>query len=231
LLLVLLGALGLLGNYVTYLLSVRHISPGGAQVLIQLAPLLLLLGSVIVFREPFSRTQWAGAAALAAGLVLFFNGRFGHLAEAPGFLRGVLWMIVASATWAGYAMAQKRLLATYPSPAILLMLYALSTVILAPAAAPRALGQLDGTGWALLGFACVNTVLAYGAFAEALVHWEASRVSATLAVTPLITILASLAINAARPGAVALEPLNALAGLGALLVVTGSAVTALGRAR
>lgn len=229
--LILVAALGLVGNYVCYLLSVRHISPAGAQVLIQLAPLLLLLGGVVIFREPFSRLQWAGAALLAAGLGLFFNARFAHLREAPGFLVGVLWMLVASVTWAAYAMAQKRLLRSYSSPEVLLLLYVIAALLLAPTASPAALLHLDRVGLYMLLFACANTVLAYGAFAEALAHWEASRVSATLAITPLITIALSLALQALWPGSVVLEPLNALSGLGALLVVSGSALTALGRGR
>jgi drug/metabolite transporter (DMT)-like permease len=46
---------GLIGNYVLYLLGLSYASPGAAQVLIQLAPMFLLLGGLVVFRESFNR--------------------------------------------------------------------------------------------------------------------------------------------------------------------------------
>src|SRR5262249_8559599 len=49
---------GLIGNYVFYLLSLEHISPAAAQVVIQLGPMFFLLGGLIVFREKFSPLQW-----------------------------------------------------------------------------------------------------------------------------------------------------------------------------
>ena len=50
------------------------------------------------------------------------------------------------------------------------------------------LPQLSNLQWALLAFCGVNTLIAYGSFAEAMAHIEASKVSAILALTPLITV-------------------------------------------
>lgn len=222
-----IAVLGIVGNYVCYLISVDHISPAGAQTLIQMAPLLLLLGSVLLFHEPFGKGQWLGFAVFVAGLVLFFNQRIVALADNPGFVIGLLWMIVASVTWAGYALAQKALLKTWPSPVIMFLIYIVASVLLLPFSHISALPQLNALGWALLLFACANTLLAYGAFAEALAHWEASRVSATLALTPLITIGAGALLNHWLPGSVVLEPLNGWSYLGALMVVAGSMAAAL----
>ena len=222
-----IAVLGIVGNYVCYLISVDHISPAGAQTLIQMAPLLLLLGSVLLFGESFGKAQWLGFAVFVAGLVLFFNQRLLALSEHPAFVVGLLWMVVASITWAGYALAQKALLKTWPSPVIMYLIYLVASVLLLPFSHFSALPNLDAFGWALLLFACANTLVAYGAFAEALAHWEASRVSATLALTPLITIAAGAALNQLYPGSVVLEPLNGLSYLGALMVVAGSMAAAL----
>ena len=227
LLLFVIAVLGIVGNYVCYLISVDHISPAGAQTLIQMAPLLLLLGSVLIYREPFGLGQWLGFAVFVAGLVLFFNQRIVAIAEHPGFVVGLLWMIVASITWAAYALAQKALLKTWPSPVIMYLIYIVASVLLLPFSHFSVLPALDGLGWALLLFACANTLIAYGAFAEALAHWEASRVSATLALTPLITIAAGALLNHLLPGSVVLEPLNAWSYLGAVMVVAGSMAAAL----
>jgi drug/metabolite transporter (DMT)-like permease len=81
--------------------------------------------------------------------------------------------------------------------------------------------------WLLLIFCCLNTVVAYGAFAEALHHWEASKVSAVLAVTPLFTILFANLVGWLFPAYLSAQQLNLWSWLGAALVVVGSALTAL----
>ena len=72
--------------------------------------------------------------------------------------------------------------------------------------------------------------MAYGAFAEALDHWEASRVSAVLAITPMLT-LAWMAVLDPLSAHIIPEPLNALSLAGAALVVAGSMLMSLARRR
>jgi drug/metabolite transporter (DMT)-like permease len=92
--------------------------------------------------------------------------------------------------------------------------------------------RLDGLHWAMLGYCALNTIGAYGAFAEALAHWEASRVSAILAATPLLSIAAVAAVHAAWPHLLAPEQISTLGYVGAVLVVAGSvAVSLLGGRR
>jgi drug/metabolite transporter (DMT)-like permease len=83
----------------------------------------------------------------------------------------------------------------------------------------------------MLLFCGLNTLLAYGAFAEALDHWEASRVSAVLALTPIVTLVSVWAVSHIVPSLIAPERLTALGVLGALLVVVGSIAIALGKNR
>ncbi|QGX38997.1 DMT family transporter [Permianibacter aggregans] len=225
--LLLICVAGLVGNYLFYLWSIDKISAAGAQVLIQLAPLFLLLGSVWIFKEAFAPGQWAGLAVFTTGLVLFFNQRLADLAANPEFLPGALLMLIASITWAAYALAQKSLLRKMNSPAIMMLIYIAAAVLLLPGVEMQSAASLSVAGILLLIFACLNTLLAYGAFAEALAHWEASRVSATLAVTPLVTIFSSELLAFFWPGSVVLEPLNAWSYLGALMVVLGSMAAAL----
>jgi drug/metabolite transporter (DMT)-like permease len=79
----------------------------------------------------------------------------------------------------------------------------------------------------MLVYCALNTLVAYGAFAEALSHWEASRVSAVLAVTPLLCMASVAATHALFPTMIAPEHIDALGYAGALLVVAGSATTSL----
>lgn len=215
-------------NYLAYLVALDLTTAADAQVLIQLAPLLLALGGIAVFGEHFTRLQWIGFAVLGSGLVLFAASRGAGL-PAPGrYWLGGAVMVLAASTWAVYGLAQKQLLHTLPSQHIMLLLYAGCALLFTPLSSPGQIVGLDGAELALLAFCAVNTAVAYGAFSEALQHWEASRVSAVLALTPLATLAMLEAVDVLAPGfrdAPAL-PLASLAGAG--VVVLGSLGVSLG---
>jgi len=64
---------GLLANYLTYMAGLAYVTPGTAQMVNQLAPMLMLLGSLWIYGEPFGRLQWVGLAVLVVGLGLFLR--------------------------------------------------------------------------------------------------------------------------------------------------------------
>ncbi len=227
-----ISILGLVGNYLLYVVGLQRVTPATSQMVIQLAPVFLLLGGLVVFRESFAPVQALGFGLLLLGLLLFFNDRYHDLAEGHGrYYAGVLITVLAALSWAAYALAQKRLLRRMASEQILVLVYAGSAAVLTPGAHPGRLVELGNLQIWLLAFASLNTVVAYGAFAEALVHWEASRVSAVLSITPLLTLLVTWLVDWWWPGWLAPDPVNTLSLLGAGLVVAGSAITALGRRR
>ncbi|BCA30109.1 DMT family transporter [Metapseudomonas otitidis] len=219
---------GLLGNYVLYLMGLRMLTPGTTQLVIQVAPILLLLGSLFVFKERFSLGQALGLLVLVSGFGLFFNQRLEELFTSLGsYTTGVLIVLGAAFVWTFYGLAQKQLLTVWNSMQVMMVIYLGCALLLTPWVSPLEALQLSPLqGWLLLA-CCLNTLVAYGAFAEALAHWEASRVSATLAITPLVTF-ASVAVAASLwPDHVHPEQINGLAYGGAVLVVLGSALTAL----
>lgn len=230
--LLVLAVLGLTGNYVLYLVGLQKVSPETAQMVIQLAPMFLLLGGLLFFHERFQVVQWVGLAILSSGLLLFFNDRLQDLLKASGpYYMGVLIIVIAAISWAAYALAQKRLSRRLKSDQILVLLYIAAAIILLPVSSARQITALGGLEWALLLFCCLNTLVAYGCFGEALAFWEASRVSAVLAVTPLITLGFMWLIEGWFPGFVQSEHLNALSIAGSIMVVAGSMLAALGSRR
>lgn len=227
-LLLLLAGVMLIGNYVFYLLGVQYTSPANAQLLIQLAPLLMALGGIVVFRERFNAWQWAGLAVIVIGLSLFFADQLrADTLPAGRYVFGSLIVVLAAVVWAVYALLQKQLLLRLSSWLILLVIYALASVLLFPFAQPAALLRLDPLHGVLLLYCALNTLGAYGCFAEALAHWEASRVSTILAVTPLLSIAAVSAVHAAWPLLIRPEHVSWLGFAGAATVVIGSALAAL----
>jgi drug/metabolite transporter (DMT)-like permease len=215
------------GNYGLYIFGLERTGPEAAQVMIQIAPMLLLLAGIFVFKESFSSAQWFGFLAFASGLILFFNHHLGDIfIDLNDYGLGLLMISLAAVCWTGYAIMQKILLQEFTSQETMLAIYWLGTMLFLPFCDFSTLGQLTSTQWALLAFCGVNTIIAYGCFAEALVHIEASRVSATIAVTPLLTVGIVQFIPIAG---INVEPLGFVSLLGALLVVAGSITTAVAK--
>lgn len=228
--LTMLAIAGLLANYIFYLIGLDHTTAEAAQILIQLAPLMLLVGSVWLFKEPFSALQWLGVIGCVVGLLLFFHHRLRVLASVDeSYLFGLLLLLFAAATWTCYGLAQKQLLKHVNANDLLLLIYIAGTLCFLPASSPNQIQQLDSLGLILLAFASLNTIIAYGSFGIAMTHWEASRVSAVITIAPLLTLFFVFLSNALYPGFIQTEPLDWMNWLGAVLVIGGSTLAALGK--
>jgi drug/metabolite transporter (DMT)-like permease len=223
--LTLAAGLLLTGNYGFYILGLERTSAEATQVMIQLAPMLLLLAGLWLFKETFSTQQWLGFFAFALGLLLFFERQISQLLFDFGdYGLGLVFIIMSAIFWTGYAIIQKYLLNDFQSSETMLILYWIGSLVFLPISDFSTMVQLNSLQWAALLFCGLNTLIAYGCFAEAMVHLEASRVSAIIAITPLFTI----AIAQLLPiGDMPVEPLTALSILGAILVVSGSITTAI----
>ena len=217
-------------NYLLYVLGLERTNAGTAQVVIQLAPLLLAVGGVWVYGERLGLPQWLGFATMTVGFVLFSSEQVRHLVGVlDRYYTGLALIVVAAIAWAIYGLAQKQLLDRWRSPQVLLCLYVGGAVLFAPLAEPLRFTRLTSLELGAFVFCVANMLVAYGTFAEALVHLEASRVSAVLAIVPLSTLGAIWLARLAVPSLVAPEPLTPLAVLGAAFVVAGSLAAALGR--
>jgi drug/metabolite transporter (DMT)-like permease len=223
-----IATLTLIGNYVLYLVALDHVTPSVTQVVIQLAPLMLLIGGVVVFHEHFARTQWIGFVILGTGLLLFFNERLPLLLQpTEGLGLGVSLTVAAGVCWAALRARAEEAARAFLRAAG--SVDDLRRCRRAAAAGKRA--RIDPRARRLqlgmLGFCCANTLVAYGSFGEALYHWDLSRVSAVLATAPLFTIAGMWVVERFGLGLVAAEGLNGLSVAGALMVVVGSMTCAL----
>jgi len=224
---ILLAGLLLTGNYGFYILGLERTSAEATQVLIQLAPMLLLLAGLWIFKESFNRSQWLGFFGFALGLILFFERQISQLLMDFGdYGLGLLFIIMSATFWTGYAILQKFLLNDFKSSETMLIFYWIGSLVFLPLSDFSSMGQLSSLQWAALLFCGLNTLIAYGCFAEAMAHLEASRVSAVIALAPLFTIAIAQLIPL---GDMPIEPLTWLSILGALLVVSGSITTAIAK--
>lgn len=217
-------------NYLLFVQGLALTSANNAEVLIQLAPVLFGLGAIAIFKERYTVRQWAGMAVLVLGFVLFFHEQLRTLITgASNYLIGSSLIIIAAAAWAVYALAQKQLLQQLSSANVMLIIFGGCALMFSPVAAPQQIFKMSPLHLGTLLFCGLNTLVAYGAFAEALEHWEASRVSAAIALTPLCTLVAVEIVSSAMPNLIAPEPLTILGIVGAILVVAGCMAIALGR--
>ncbi len=227
----LLAALMLSGNYIFYLIGLDYTTPANAQILIQLAPLFLALGGMVFFGERYNLKQWFGFVVLIAGLLIFFRNQLTALGGTERYQSGVILIILAAVSWAIYALVQKQLMRNMSAMQIMLFIYCVATVLILPMSEFPSLMVLTINEWLWLIFCGLNTLIAYGAFGEAMHHWQASRVSAVIAITPLVTIVILSFIASLTTGLVPPEKLDSLSIIAAVLVVIGSMITSLGGQR
>ena len=225
-----LAALMLIGNYVFYLIGLEMTSPANAQVFIQLAPLLMTLGGVLIFKESFNRQQKLGVLSILLGLGMFFRDQIQQIISSD-YTLGIWVMFTAALTWAVYALIQKKLATVLSSQAILFFIYCFASVSLFWLADFDLPEQVTTTQWLAIAYACINTVVAYGAFAEAMNHWNASRVGMVLALTPVTTLLFINGFAWLFPQLLSSEQINWLGYVGMLFIVTGSMLASLKKNR
>lgn len=224
-----IAALGLGGNFVGYNTSVLYLSASAAQIVAQAGPLLLMLGSVVVLHERIHNIQIAGGVILVVGLALFFNDRLHEiLIPRQGYGLGIIIGLAATAVWSMYGLAQKVLLRDFPPAYILRLVYTGVAVGLFPFTSFDNLFHLSPVQLVCLAFCCMNTIVAYGCFGKAMQVWHMAGVGAIVSLPPLITLLFTKLAHTVYPQHFPNEQLNCLSYTGACTVVFGAMMLAVG---
>jgi len=221
--------LGLCVNYITYVLGVDIVGPGPSQLIIQLNSVIVILGGIFIYRERFYRLQAVGLAAIIIGLLLFFHDRLVELLTSfTGYSLGILILLLSATALATYSLAQKQLLARFNSLQISMTVFGAGALLLLPLTA-RNLPEIATLEWpnvALLLFCVFTTLGAYGSFAEALQHLEASKISAVLSTVPLIALGFAALASWLLPDLISTQPVSPLSLAGAVILVVGSYLVA-----
>ncbi len=221
----------LAANYFTYMKGLEMTSASNAQIMIQLGPISFLLIGVWIFEEVLQLTQWLGVVIALAGFGLF---NWDQLLVSIGqvqnggstYLMGNAWLLVGGFVWAVFAAFQKRLIQKHgwKPQELNLIIYALSTVLLAPMANFSELLEFNAYQMFILFLLGLNTLLAYGAFAEANKLAPASYVSLIISCNPLLTIAILKILENMGSNIVSPEPILWRGYLGAALVVAGVSI-------
>jgi drug/metabolite transporter (DMT)-like permease len=217
-----LAGIGLSANYYGFTVGLDLTSPSNVQILIQLSPMMVAVIGVVFFKEPLTRIQKVGFLVAMAGFVLFYRDQLSNLiVTRDAYLEGNLWVVFAAVAWAGYAVCQKLLLRHWTPLQTNLLIYLVSSLVFFPKADFGELMVVGWIDWLVLLFMGANTLIAYGALAEALKVLPANQVSAIIVLNPLITLAVAAVLSKMNVSWMAPENITLMGYVGSLLLLAG----------
>lgn len=220
------AAIALGANYVGYIKGLQLTSPSNAQIIIQLAPLLLILVGLIVYKEKINLVQGLGFITAVIGFGLFYRDQISQLLGSQDtYNLGITWVIGAALAWVVFASLQKGLVQRYHAQGLNLLIYFVPSLLMIPLVDFKVLASLSLPLWGLMIFLGINTLLAYGAIAEAFRFIPANKVGIIVTLNPIITIVAMAILSAIGVGWIEPEKISLYGFLGAALIITGVVTT------
>lgn len=226
--LLLLGIAGLSGNFFLFNVALRYIPASASQVLSPLSSFAMILLGAFLFKERIRLNQKLGFIIVVVGLLLFFHNRFADFSQMNGYAFGILCGMTASLIWIGYGLSQRLLLERFNSMQILFMIYIGCSLVFTPLMDFSQAVNLTPFTAICLVYCCLNTIIAYGTYAEALNRWDVSKVSIMMPLIPIFTMIFSEMAYFWKPESFTLPDLSFLTVLGACLVVFGALFSAVG---
>jgi len=183
------GGVCLAANYFWVTIGVEISGPSNMAVLIQTATVFLVLAGVFVFRERLNLRQVLGMFVTIAGLIFFFLDQQGKVVMNREYYFADFLIIMASIVWVGYMISQKFLSRNYGAQSLNFLVYAIATLVLVSTVKWNEFITAGLDAWLALIFCGINTLLAYGALAEAVKYIPLSLISVIISLNPLITLL------------------------------------------
>ncbi|MCB0804349.1 MAG: DMT family transporter [Bacteroidales bacterium] len=218
-----IASLGLGINYLAFLYGLKLTTPGTAQVIIQVGPILLGVVGLVFFKEKISRRQAIGFMIAGLGLFIFYRENISKMVENEElFNMGVIWIVVGAMAWVVYATFQKLLVKRYPPQQLNLFLFFLPVLLFFPFTKLTDFVGLSWQNWLLLIYLGLNTLIAYGSLAMAFKYIEANKVSMIVTLNPIITFVAMAALTYFEVSWIEPELLSIRGLLAALLVLSGA---------
>lgn len=215
------GGVCLAGNYYWVTLGVDSSGPSNMAVLIQTATVFLVLAGLFVFRERLSLRQILGMFIVVAGLALFFLDQQSRAAMSGEYYFADFLIIMAALVWVGYMVSQKFLSREYGAQSLNFLVYAVAALVLAGTVKWNELASAGFTAWLALVFCAVNTLLAYGALAEAVKYLPLAIISVIISINPLITLIGMKILPAMGFADLRPDPVGLVGCLGGVIAVSG----------
>lgn len=226
-LLLIVAALGLTWNYMSFMLGIHYTTPSNAQLFIQTGPILLAVAGFVFFKEKLNRNQIIGFAIAILGLSFFYRDQLTAFFDSKGqYNIGVAFILSSALAWATYAISQKKLVTKYSVESLNLFLFGFPAVLYTPFVNFEPLLHIHWSWWLLLLFLGANTFIAYTCLAQALKYTEANKVSMIIIINPIITFITMGILTELNVSWVAHERFSIITIIGATLVITGAMLVA-----
>lgn len=213
-----LAMLGSISNYVLFVVSLKYLSGPSAQLIFQVAPIMMAVGGVLFYKERLSAIQIIYFAGVIIGMLMFFNRDLAGLNGQTQILIGITCVFFSALSWVIYTLLQKSLIHRISSTNILLYIYFCASVLLLPFSAPEKIAHVDSELLPVLLFLSLNTLVAYEAFTRSLHHWPVSRIGAALPLVPVVAFLCAYFLHPIWPNHIAVDTLNLVALIGIVMV-------------
>ena len=221
--LLIIAALSLTLNYLSYEIGINLTSPGNAQVFIQIGPISLAIIGILAFKERLSFRQFLGFILAGTGLALFYRDQLKNLlGNEDIYVTGVIWVIFSAFAWTTYAVLQKKLVEKFHAQQLNLVIFGLPAFILLPFVDFSGFQNYTPTLWALLISLGINTIVAYGCLAEAFKYVEANKISVIITLNPIITFIAMSILDSMQVTWIKSEMITIFGIAGAALVISGA---------
>ncbi len=225
----LVGASLLLGiNYIGFMKGVDLAGPASAQILIQLGAVTLGALGFIIFKEKITILKIVGFIVAFTGFAFFYFQQFQAIESGrDSFNQGVIWLVVGAWSWTAYGVFNKMLIRSYQPQHINMFIYSLPAILFIPLADFTSFNQeFPWWIWPLMIFLCLNTVIAYGSFAEAFKYIEANQISIITTLNPVITFLCIELMVVFNIDIIPAPNFSWLTYIGAFLILTGAVLAA-----
>ena len=215
-----LAGILLAGNYFYFLKGVETGTPSNAGILIQVAPVMLVILGVALFKERFHWKQGVGLAIAVAGYVLFYKDQSQQWGS-EAYTETSVYMVAAAVLWVGYMVFQKRLSVAHKAQHLNLLVYGTAALVLIPVVTWSEFNNPHFGSWVLMIFLGVNTLLAYGCLAEAVNYIPLWMISVVITLNPFITLMAMKLLSVVAPGWVEPEVIGLWGYIGASIAISG----------
>ena len=215
------GGLCLTANYYWVTLGVEISGPSNMAVLIQTASVFLVLTGVFVFRERFTTRQVFGMFVVVAGLSLFFFDQQSRIVMSSEYYFADFLIIMSAIVWVGYMISQKFLSREYGAQSINFLVYTVATLMLVGTVEWLEFASAGFNAWWALIFCGVNTLIAYGALAEAVKYIPLALISVIISLNPLITLIGMEILPAIGFANLQPDPIGMVGYFGGAIAVTG----------
>lgn len=191
--LALFGVVGLAGVHVTYFQAISYTNVATAILLEYLAPVIVLIVSVLFLGERFSWALPAGVALSIAGCALVVGAIGGQGVEVSA--PGIAWGLAAAVFFAAYSLMGKFASSRFTPWTLLTwgLVFASAFWLIYLGGPARVLALLtEPAGLAVVVYMAVfATIVPFAAFLTALHHIDATKAVVTSTIEPVIAGLAA----------------------------------------